>query len=93
MSENTPTPTGRHQPGCDEQFPDGTCSSWCYGCMRCEPLREGDYRICGECFHVFRTPAELVGADLAVVRRLGEDEPDPRPADQIAVCPVCAHDF
>lgn len=102
MSENTPTPTAvEHQPDCAgwEGWDDGSgiCQSWCYGCMRCEPLREGDYLVCGECFHVFRTSEELVSADVAIAQRVAEwngfDEPDPRPADQIASCPVCAHDF
>jgi hypothetical protein len=33
----------------------GICRSWCYGCMRCEPLHDNDYRVCGECMHVYRT--------------------------------------
>jgi hypothetical protein len=91
-----------HQPDCLPKHRyatvvDARCSNWCFGCGRCEPAREGDYRICGECMHVFRTPAELVSADVAVLQRVAEwngfDEPAPRPVDEIAWCPVCAHDF
>lgn len=33
---------------------------WCMIHNRSEPVRPGDYRICGECWHVFRTAEELV---------------------------------
>lgn len=87
--------TVTHEPDCkgwehsrrDEYDP---CDSWCYGCMRCEPLRDGDYRVCGECMHVYRTPRDLV-EHYATALLLAEDEYPP--ADQIATCPVCTHDF
>jgi hypothetical protein len=85
-----------HEPDCAgwEGWDEGSgiCQSWCHGCMRCEPLREGDYLVCGECWHVFRTATELVEMDLAIARKY-ELHADHRPADQIASCPVCAHDF
>lgn len=102
MSENNPTPTAvEHQPGCAGwegwDADSGICQSWCYGCMRCEPSREGDYLVCGECMHVFRTEAELVEQDLTVAQRvaewMGAGELLPRSASEIIVCPVCAHDF
>lgn len=84
-----------HEPDCagwdagrrDEHDP---CDSWCYGCMRCEPCREEDYQLCGECFHVYRTAEELV-EHHATALLVSVDECCP--ADEIAVCPICAHDF
>jgi hypothetical protein len=61
------------------------------------PMRPGDYLACGECGHVFRTPADLVTAHLAMyVEVFGTGTP-PRPedhrADLIPLCPICTHDF
>lgn len=89
--------TVTHEPDCkgwehsrrDEYDP---CDSWCYGCMRCEPLRDGDYRVCGECMHVYRTSEALLDAHTALLNRLDIKWNFVR-VDQIYSCPVCAHDF
>jgi hypothetical protein len=48
------------------------------------------YRVCGECFHVFETAADLVAADQAA----WSDGPHPpRDPEHIYSCPVCVHDF
>lgn len=83
-----------HEPDCNGRMrpKDDVCMDWCYGCARCEPLRLGDYRVCGECFHVFRTEEELI--ERASRRwMVGADHSPTSVADSIAVCPICAHDF
>lgn len=87
-----------HEPDCvgfpdDHARAEGICASMCMGCMECEPTREDDFKYCGECLHVFRTPKELVDAHMEVMKRV-----DPhyfvRPAaTDIYLCPVCNHDF
>lgn len=71
-----------------------------------EPAQDGDYKVCGECGHVWRTEAEFV----ADVERMLNDcaqfvavQPEGHPgfgapvvpADltTIRYCPLCAHDF
>lgn len=77
----------------------------CYGCDLDEPVLPGDpvYVQCGECFHVYRTSADLLAAWLeyemcipAGVREqwgIGRDPVPPGDAHQIWSCPVCNHDF
>jgi hypothetical protein len=44
---------------------EGFCVDWCYGCMACEPTREGDAGpICGECFHVHRAATNAFTCDV-----------------------------
>jgi hypothetical protein len=47
------------------------------------------YRVCGECWHVYRTAADL---EAAWMREAPEGCP-PRPADEIFFCQECIHDF
>jgi hypothetical protein len=83
-----------HEPDC-EGFSDargrveGICASYCWSHEACEPVREGDYLVCGECFHIFRTPEELVDA-LMATSEPGRQRPK---AEDIFFCPHCIHDF
>lgn len=91
-----------HELGCEGFDPDrgyneeaGVCKSICHIHMKCEPLHEGDYRLCIECGHVFRTEEELVEADLEA-RKFWSKKDDDRPTltgNEIFSCPHCAHDF
>jgi hypothetical protein len=71
----------------------------CYACGQDWELEPGDQFvvICGECFHLWRTPSALQGADLAAAVRASE--PDElvrlriRELDEIRSCPCCVHDF
>jgi hypothetical protein len=67
-----------------------------------EPSLPGDYRACGECWHVWRTHEEYVADVAAMDRQMNEYEvadtgmwgpawnTDP---DELAFCPLCSHDF
>jgi len=82
ISRQKPTPRVHvdipHAPDCrgkDDKIPnrdDAPCLGWCYIHNQCEPLRPTDYRVCGECFHVFRTEAELIRSHLLVLQSLGK---------------------
>lgn len=67
-----------HAPDCagggDPRFAR-TCDSWCYIHNQCEPLRPTDYKVCGECFHTFRTEGELIRSHLLVLQAMGMDWP------------------
>jgi hypothetical protein len=55
------------------------------------PARPGDYRVCGECGHVFCTEAELV---MLYIAEAPEGVPlPPMDGSSIYFCPVCIHDF
>lgn len=51
------------------------CDSWCYIHNQCEPLRPTDYKVCGECFHVFRTEGELIRSHLLIVQMMSMSWP------------------
>lgn len=56
------------------------------------------YRSCGECGHVWRTPADLLADVLALHEAVaaGNGEPvfpPPTDAGLVATCPLCCHDF
>jgi hypothetical protein len=63
-------------------IPDG----WCEWHQRVEPDLPGDYRACGECWHVFRTAGEV---ESVLRERMGIIST----ADEISACPYCAHDW
>ena len=75
---------------------DGTCGEWCHSCGRCEPQRAGDFRMCPECWHVYRTADDLLQAwakfSSTTVERLPLDTRSD-PARYIFACPLCGHDF
>lgn len=57
-----------------------TCPDFCYSCAAHEPMSRSDYRVCGECFHTFRTEGELVRLHNEVledVRGVTEVHPAP----------------
>lgn len=74
----------------EQQRAEGTCMDWCYGCERCEPVRDGDYTVCGECLHVYRTAEELWER---YVDGAPEGTYSARSVDDVFFCPVCMHDF
>jgi hypothetical protein len=53
-----------------------------------EPLRPGDYRICFECGHVYRTREDF----LAEVAKGCAEAGVPSDPEQ-PFCPLCTHDF
>lgn len=67
---------------------------WCHTHQCSEPDQPGDYRVCGECGHVFRTREELVLEDLLWQQSVDVDpEAQPVSAESIYSCPHCTHDF
>lgn len=95
MTDTTPIV---HESDCegfrdDRGKEEGICISICMIHMECEPSRDGDFCFCPECFHVFRTPKELVDAHMEAMKRV-EPHYFVRPAaTDIHSCPLCAHDF
>jgi hypothetical protein len=83
----------KHQPDCHGHIGiDGQCIDVCMTHHRCEPERLGDYLLCSECWHVYRTAEELQQEYVS------NAPPEhrvitPPPADEIAFCPLCLHDF
>jgi hypothetical protein len=57
--------------------------------QRPEPDLPGDFKACGECWHVWRTEAEF-RADLA---EWHGEAAWTMPLDQVWACPLCTHDF
>jgi len=54
------------------------------------PPAPGDYRVCGECGHTFRTEAELIAEHKTYFT---EAEWPAQEGREIYACPVCTHDF
>lgn len=85
-------------PMCQEGDQD---NDWCFSHNRREPVDENTYRVCGECFHVFQTEADLIrdhNAELADMRSRHSDDaaremPDATSGETIVTCPHCVHDF
>lgn len=79
--------------------PDEGCPTYehCFFCNVDEPLQPGDYRVCGECLHVFRTAEELLARHNQLLAEFfGAGYPAMEPAtdpEQVWTCPLCAHDF
>lgn len=67
----------------------------CYSHDEDEPMRTGDYILCGECFHVFRTGEELVAAylDNWPLKEIPKPDAATVNPDKITFCPHCLHDF
>lgn len=87
-----------HQDDCegfenDVARADGICNSMCMIHMECEPSREGDFKVCSECLHVFRTPKELVDLHMEVLISINSKSFIRPAAAEIQTCPVCTHDF
>ena len=62
-----------------------------------ELLMDGDYRMCGECGHIWRTKEDLERDVVWLHYRLDVDAgqaPSPVPAmEEVFACPLCTHDF
>lgn len=58
-----------------------------------EPIPDGYFKICGECWHVFPTAQALIDDDLAVRREYLGPAMGPDPVEDIHICPHCTHDF
>lgn len=71
---------------------DYPAGMWCCICNQPEPPQPDDFLYCSECWHVFRTEADLVLADQKVRARITGEAVPPRPSEDIWVCPMCAHD-
>lgn len=67
---------------CGRVVPDDEHHCWLH---HVDEHPDGAYRVCGECFHVFPTAANLEEALLA--------DGISKPAADIFACPECAHDF
>jgi hypothetical protein len=67
----------------------------CYSHQAHEPWTQYCYRRCLECGHVFRSEYELQDTDVMArwMSPTQVEAPPARPAVDIHVCPVCAHDF
>jgi hypothetical protein len=52
-----------------------------------------DYLACGECFHVYKTPADLVNATNELADKIHLPEIKNQNAASIVVCAMCSHDF
>jgi hypothetical protein len=54
---------------------------------------EPNYRICGECRHVFRTVEELVNEERENYRWSTVTVVDGHEEPPMYACPLCTHDF
>ena len=57
-----------------------------------EPLPEKYYLVCGECWHVYVTEQDLMNEHDKLVEELGLTVFEVK-AEQVHICPLCAHDF
>lgn len=72
--------------------PSAECrETHCYIHDEDEPDVPGDYRACGECFHVYRTATELLDEENKIMRSMGL--PFTQDAAEVVTCPLCTHDF
>ena len=67
---------------------DAGLTDWCYSHGRFEPPAEGDFKVCFECSHIWRTRDEFL-ADVEVGCREAGVPMDP----DLPFCPLCTHDF
>ena len=71
----------------------GPCNphTFCHIHGRHERDLPGDYRACGECWHVWRTVEEF-GVD--VMRARGDEQAmSPEELEKEWICPLCTHNF
>jgi len=59
-----------------------------------EPIPEGAYRVCGECWHCYPTEKDLLDTYNTELARVNQepDSPVTNP-DDIYFCPLCTHDW
>lgn len=84
--------------------PDERCATnaHCWSHNVDELDQPGDYRVCGECWHIFRTEEDLLQANkdlleamrIATPKHLRYQVPVPEASgERIYSCPFCTHDF
>lgn len=67
---------------------------WCYSCNRSEPIPDGAYLVCRECFHCWVTKDDFT-ADVRIMLHeinLNETGITVRVED-FPFCPLCSHNF
>lgn len=64
---------------------DTDTHTWCALHCELEEIREGDF-VCGECWHRFRGPEDVVATNNAHWR-------EEKTFEEIFSCPLCIHDF
>jgi hypothetical protein len=79
-------PHGHGEPGC---IPNEHCII--HG--EDEPDRPDDYRVCGECLHVFRTVEELVEVEITNFGPHSRIIVGGRERPKMYSCPYCTHDW
>lgn len=75
----------------------------CLSCGLDEIDRPGDYRVCGECCHIFRTEQDLLAAERALLQSFAKFYPEGPQRDRalqghvsgaaVLSCPLCSHDW
>lgn len=75
----------------------------CLSCGLDEIDQPGDYRVCGECGHIFRTEQDLLDAERKVLLELARFFPPGRMREDgtrghlsglsVLSCPLCTHSF
>lgn len=79
---------------CGQIVPDEEHHCWWH---HAKEVEDGEvvYRICPECWHVYRTPEDLIEAWKREVATVDGEmlPPPPRNADDIGFCQECIHDF
>jgi hypothetical protein len=68
-------------------------SDFCMSCSRFERLEAGDYRVCGECGHVYRKPISLLIADNTIRLHCNLPTIAIEDVESITACPLCTHDW
>lgn len=67
---------------------------WCYSCNRSEPIPEGAYLVCRECFHCWPTVDDFTADVLRMLDELGGLSREHLvTAEAWPFCPLCGHDF
>jgi hypothetical protein len=56
-----------------------------------EPIPDGCYTVCGECWHAYVTEEELLEADAVAAEQVGA--PPAAKASEVTFCPLCLHDL
>jgi hypothetical protein len=57
-----------------------------------EPIPEGAFKVCAECWHCWPTKAAFVADVQAMSRETGAGD-YPYDLADLPFCPLCAHDF
>lgn len=65
----------------------------CYGCGVTHTYQPDDYRVCGECGHLFRTEQDLIDATKRLFVEMGFAPELVTGSGGIYSCPQCTHDW